>query len=293
MGRQPVTGKLGRARGRSGRLLRRVATLGGVGALGLLAGCSGQAARFGLPEAASAQAPNMANLWVGAWIASLIIGGLVWGLIGWSVIRYRHKEGINSAPRQTKYHLPLELLYTLVPFLIVGVLFFYTVRADDAMKAQSPNPDVVIDVIGQKWSWTFNYNEADNPAIGTDAHEVGTLEKIPDLYLPLNKTVRINLNSPDVIHSFWVPSFYYKLDVVPGHPNSMDVTPTKLGVFDGKCAELCGTYHSLMLFEVHIVTEEEYNEYVKELAASGNAGVKELPTSSEDTLPEYENEGEH
>ncbi|MCC2593441.1 cytochrome c oxidase subunit II [Tessaracoccus sp. OS52] len=254
--------------------------------------CSGQGARFGLPEAASAEAPNVSSLWIGAWIASLIIGGLVWGLIGWSVVRYRHKEGVNSAPRQTKYHLPLELLYTLVPFLIVGVLFFYTVRSADAMKSQTPEPDLVIDVIGQKWSWTFNYNEADNPAIGVDAHESGTLEKIPDLYLPVNKTVRINLQSPDVIHSFWVPSFYYKLDVIPGHPNSMDVTPNKIGVYDGKCAELCGTYHALMLFEVHVVSEEDYNAYVTQLADSGNEGVIEMPSSLADTLPQTETEGD-
>ena len=78
----------------------------------------------------------MGSLWVGAWIASLVIGLLVWGLIGWAVVRYRSKDGDNTAPRQTKYHLPLELLYTLVPFLIIGVLFFYTVKAQDAMIEQ-------------------------------------------------------------------------------------------------------------------------------------------------------------
>lgn len=234
----------------------------------------------------------MGNLWLGFWIASLLIGGLVWGLIGWSIIRYRVKPGQERAiPRQTKYHLPLELLYTLVPFLIVGVLFFYTMRSADAMNDQSEEPDLVIDVIGQKWSWTFNYIEGDNPQIGTDAHEVGTLESIPDLYLPQGKRVRINLEAPDVIHSFWVPAFYYKLDVIPGHPNSFDVTPTKLGTYDGKCAELCGTYHSLMLFKVHIVPEEEYNEKIKELAASGNDGALPMPSNAENTVP-IEDEGE-
>ena len=234
----------------------------------------------------------MGNLWLGFWIASLLIGGLVCGLIGWSIIRYRVKPGQERAiPRQTKYHLPLELLYTLVPFLIVGVLFFYTMRSADAMNDQSEEPDLVIDVIGQKWSWTFNYIEGDNPEIGTDAHEVGTLESIPDLYLPQGKRVRINLEAPDVIHSFWVPAFYYKLDVIPGHPNSFDVTPTKLGTYDGKCAELCGTYHSLMLFKVHIVPEEEYNEKIKELAASGNDGALPMPSNAENTVP-IEDEGE-
>lgn len=234
----------------------------------------------------------MGGLWIGAWIACFVIGGLVWGLIGWSVVRYRVKPGDNTAPRQTKYHLPLELLYTLVPFLIIGVLFFYTMRTADAMTATSDEPDVVIDVIGQKWSWTFNYNEADNPEIGVNAHEIGTLERIPDLYLPVNKSVQINLMSPDVIHSFWVPSFYYKLDVVPGVVNTMEVTPNRIGVYDGKCAELCGTYHALMLFKVHVVSEADYNAHVAELAASGNQGVVALPPSLADTLPSYEKEGD-
>ena len=255
-----------------------------------LAGCSGQGARLGLPVQASAESSNMSTLWIGMWIAAFIIGGLVWGLIGWSVIRYRRRDGDRPAPRQTKYHLPLELLYTLVPFLIIGVLFFYTVKAQDALVDQSGDPDVTVNVIGQKWSWTFNYMEQDNPAIGTNAHEVGTLQEIPDLYLPVDKKVRFNLNSADVIHSFWVPSFYFKMDVIPGYPNSFDVTPNRIGTYDGKCAELCGTYHALMVFKVHIVSEEDYNAKVLELAENGNAGEVLLPESSVNILPTIEAE---
>jgi cytochrome c oxidase subunit 2 len=209
----------------------------------------------------------------------------VWGLIGWAVIRYRRKDGDAPAPRQTAYHLPLELLYTLVPFLIVGVLFFYTVKAQDAMRDQTAEPEVVVDVVGQKWSWTFNYMEEGNPDVGTNAFEVGTIEKIPDLYLPVNKRVRFNLDSADVIHSFWVPSFYFKLDVIPGHPNSFDATPNKLGTYDGKCAELCGEFHARMIFKVHVVTEEEYEAKVRELAESGNAGTRTVQDAIQAVLP--------
>ena len=264
----------------------RAALLVGVpfSLMGLTA-CSEQAARFGLPVAATEQAPVMGNVWVGAWIASLIIGLLVWGLIGWAVIRYRRRDGDAPAPRQTTYHLPLELLYTLVPFLIIGVLFFYTVKASDAVLQTSDDPDVTINVIGQKWSWTFNYLEADNPDIGTDAFTVGTLETIPELYLPVDQTVRFNLQSADVIHSFWVPSFYFKMDVIPGTTNSFEVTPNRLGIYDGKCAELCGEYHALMLFKLHVVTQEEYAAHVRELAANGNAGERELQEALQAVLP--------
>ena len=233
---------------------------------------------FGLPAASTEQAHHVGNLWLGAWIASLVIGGIVWALIGWAVIRYRRKDGDAPAPRQTTYHLPLELLYTLVPFLIVGVLFFYTVQSQDNVLAKSPGgPAHTVNVLGQKWSWTFNYMEDRNPAVGNVVHEAGTIEKIPDLYLPVNESVRFNLTSADVIHSFWVPEFYFKMDVIPGHPNSFDVTPNRTGTFLAKCAELCGTYHSAMLFNVHVVSVDEYNAYLKGLAAKGQTGELKAP----------------
>lgn len=250
-----------------------------------LSGCSDNWARFGLPEPASEQAPAMGNLWNGFWITALVIGVLVWGLILWAIIRYRAKDGDTKPPRQTRYHLPLEILYTLVPFLIVGVLFLYTIRAADEVLEHGREPDVEIDVIGQKWSWTFNYHGADDPDVGVDAHNVGTLQKIPDLYLPVDKTVRFTLESADVIHSFWIPNFYFKMDVIPGHTNSFDVTPNKIGVYDGKCAELCGEYHAAMLFKVHVVSEEDYNEYVKQLAADGSEGHIEMPNTTKHVLP--------
>ncbi len=261
---------------------RAVAAVAAAGGALALSGCSSETlqqwSRWGLPEAATDRAPFIGNLWNGAWIASMIIGVLVWGLIGYALIRFRRRNH-DEAPKQTQYHLPMEILYTLVPFLIIGVLFFFTVQAQNGVlaKDQSANQHQ-IDVIGQKWSWTFNYREADNAAIGSDAHTVGTIETIPTLYLPLDKPVRFNLQSADVIHSFWVPDFYFKLDVIPGHPNSFDVTPTKEGEFLGKCAELCGTYHAQMVFNVKVLPEAEYNAQIKQLAASGQTGDLTVPS---------------
>lgn len=261
----------------------------GAVALALLSGCStadqGQAARFGLVDPASDRAPSMGHLWVGGWIAALVIGVLVWGLIGYAAIRFRRRKGDPEIPRQTRYHLPLEVLYTLVPFLIIGVLFFYTVRTQNSVLKKDAEPQHTIHVVGQKWSWTFNYMEADNPdAGGVVTHEAGTIEKIPDLYLPVDQSVRFTLHSADVIHSFWVPAFYFKLDVIPGHPNQFDLTPTKIGVYDGKCAEFCGTYHANMLFKVHVVSVEDYNAHLKKLKAQGLTG-EIVPPSSVAALP--------
>ena len=267
----------------SRRAIRRSVTAAAIIGAGLaLSGCQQatleQWGRWGLPEAATDRAPYMGNLWNGAWIASMIIGVFVWGLMGWAVFRYRRKHD-DEMPRQTRYNLPLEILYTLVPFLIIGVLFFFTVQSQNGLLAKETSQPVhTINVVGQKWSWSFNYMEASNAAIGVDAHTIGTIENIPTLYLPVNKPVRFNLNSADVIHSFWVPDFYFKLDVIPARVNSFDVTPTREGTYLGKCAELCGTYHALMLFNVKVVSEAEYNAHVKSLAAQGQTGEVKGPS---------------
>ena len=263
-----------------------LAAAAGVGAFAL-AGCSAdtvsQWGRFGLPVAASDRAPLIGNLWTGAWIAALVVGVFVWGLIIWVMIRYR-KKSPDQQPEQKQYNLPLELLYTLVPFLIIAVLFFFTVQTQNGVLAKASEQQSglhTVNVIGQKWSWTFNYMEADNPAVGAVVHQAGTIDKIPDLYLPVDKPVRFNLTSADVIHSFYIPAFYFKLDVIPGRVNSFDVTPDRIGTYSGKCAELCGTYHAAMLFTVHVVSEEDYLAYLNQLKAAGQTG--------EITAPAYPN----
>jgi cytochrome c oxidase subunit 2 len=261
-------------RRRLGQPVRRALIGLPVLALLVLTGCSadsvGQFKRLGLPQSASDRAPYIHDLWIGTWIAAGIIGVGMWGLIIYAAVHFKTKH--NEMPRQSRYNLPMEIFYTIAPFVVIGVLFYYTILAQNNVQAKVKQPDVTINVVGQKWSWTFNYKSAANPAVGTDVWESGTINMTPDLYLPVNKSVHFNLNSPDVIHSFWIPAFYEKLDVVPGRNNNFDATPNKEGVFRGKCAELCGTYHSAMLFNVHIVSEDEYNAYLKTLVAKGQTG---------------------
>jgi cytochrome c oxidase subunit 2 len=243
-----------------------------VGTL-VLTGCSSQTTdqwkRLGLPVDATDRSEAMKSLWIGAWIAALIVGFLVWGLILYVVVRYRRRS--EDAPRQTRYNLPLEVLYTLAPFAIIGVLFFYTVEHGNKITAISDNPGHTINVVGQQWQWTFNYKDQVDGADGV--WETGTLQQPAQLWLPVNQSVQFNLTSPDVIHSFWVPSFYFKLDVIPGRTNRFQVTPTRTGIFAGKCAELCGLYHSRMVFSVKVVSAEEYQAHLKDLAAKGQTGA--------------------
>jgi len=221
-------------------------------------------------------------MWTGSWDALWLVGIVVWGLMAYVSIRYRRRDEA-FVPVQLRYHLPIEIFYTLVPVMMVIVMFFFTVRAQDHVLADDNKPaDYNILVVGQKWSWTFNYDvdvtQDDKRTISptaTTAFEAGTPAEPPTLYLPVNKSVSLDLRSPDVIHSFWVPAFLFKLDVFPGRPGHFTVTPTETGTFVGKCTELCGTYHSRMLFNVKVVSEAEYKAHVAELAAAGNTGLAE------------------
>jgi cytochrome c oxidase subunit 2 len=248
--------------------------LASTGGLLLLAGCSSQDVaaleRLGLPVPATDRAPEIANLWIGSWIAAGIVGLTVWGLLGYVVLRFSSDH--NQMPRQNRYNLPMEIFYTTAPFVIIGVLFYYTILAQNVVTDRSAKADLTVDVVAQKWSWSFNYRSADNPAVGQNVYEVGTISATPDLYLPVNQRVDFVLTSVDVNHSFWVPAFYEKLDVIPGRNNNFQVTPTREGVYRGKCTELCGTYHQAMLFNVHIVSQAEYNDHLKTLAAKGQVG---------------------
>jgi cytochrome c oxidase subunit 2 len=247
-----------------------------------LTGCSAelvaQMKRLGFPPPASDRSPFILNLWIGTWIAAFAVGFIMWGLILWAANRYKTRHA--KMPPQNRYNLPMEIFYTIAPFIIIAVLFYYTVLAQNAVQKKVADPEVTVDVVGQKWSWTFNYKAADNPAVGQDVWEAGTINKTPDLYLPAGKLIQFNLSSPDVIHSFWVPSFYEKLDVIPGRHNSLQLTPTTEGVFAGKCAELCGTYHSAMLFNVHVVSENDYNNYLRSLVAKGQIGEAKGPSQA-------------
>jgi cytochrome c oxidase subunit II len=259
--------------------LRRIGlwTTASAGLL-LLGACSSadqdQIRRLALPEPVTDRGPAIYDLWHGAWLAAFLVGVLMWGLIGWASFVYRRRSD-DEIPVQTRYNLPIEILYTVAPIVIVLVFFYYTVTVQnqvlDDSNSETGEADHQVKVVGQQWSWSFNYLDED--AVGKqDVFTVGTTADRPTLVLPVGESVDVDLVSPDVIHSFWVPAFLFKMDVVPGRLNSFSFTPTKVGTFVGRCAELCGAYHSRMLFDVDVVSAEKYDEYLRGLEAEGNVG---------------------
>ncbi|KRF36309.1 hypothetical protein ASG94_02240 [Nocardioides sp. Soil805] len=251
--------------------VRRVATGVALAAVLLfLSACdaadSDQIARLAMPEPITEQGPATFDLWKWAWVAAMATGIIVWGLIAWVVIRFRRRSD-DEIPVQTRYNLPLEIFYTIAPIMMVIVFFYWTVKVQDDLVELDPQPDVTVDVVGQQWSWTFNYTEQGEG--GTTPYTSGTATQIPTLVLPVDQTVQFNLQSPDVIHDFGVPSFLMKMDVIPGRVNKFQATPTVIGEYRGKCYELCGTYHSRMLFNVRVVSQADYDTYLADLADQG------------------------
>jgi cytochrome c oxidase subunit 2 len=187
-----------------------------------------------------------------------------------------------------RYNNPVEALFTVVPLILVVGFFAFTAKTMSDIERPTPNPDVKIEVIGKQWSWDFNYTNANVYDSGVQSQfegEKGSEAALPVLYLPVNKTVQIDLRSRDVVHSFWVIDFLYKKDVFPGHTNHMYFTPTKVGTYKGKCAELCGEFHSMMLFNVKIVEQAEYDAHMAQLAAKGNVGQLDENYDRNQNLP--------
>jgi len=279
-----------------GRILRRPLGVAGITAAGLiLSGCSpydeSDIKRLALPVPASDRTDPVWDLWLGSWIAVLVVFALVFGLMVYAMIRFRKRD--DTPPSQIRYHLPLEVLYTIAPCIIVAVFFFHTVVAQNAILKEVPNPDHEIVVVGSKWQWAFDYMD-EKAVAGEDVFDVGTPADPANLYLPVNESVRFILKSPDVIHSFWIPEFYFKLDVVPGKKpfNQFDVTPTRKGTFTGRCAELCGLYHSRMIFKVHVVSRAEYDKHLNELKTLGQVGAP-VGAARADTVAGLGNGDEH
>lgn len=254
-------------------LRRRLPQALGLGLVVVSAtGCSSETLpRLGLPRPATEQAPQILSLWQGSWAAALVIGCIVWFLVVWSVIFHRRTRTKQEIPPQTRYNVPIEALYTTVPLIIVSVLFYFTARDESDLMHRAKHPDVTVNVVGYQWSWAFNYKGDVDGSNGV--WEAGTPGQPPTLYLPVNERVSFVLTSRDVIHSFWVPSFLMKQDVVPGRVNGFDVTPNRKGEFVGKCAELCGVDHSRMLFNVKVVDKAEYQAHLKQLKAKGQTGA--------------------
>jgi cytochrome c oxidase subunit 2 len=256
----------GPRRAQKRRLLTRI---GGLLTVALLTtGCDGVWSRGGFPAPVTKEGQNLLGVWRGSLITAGCVGVFVIGLILYSAVFYRRRRD-DELPRQVRYNLPIEVLYTLVPVLMVAILFYFTaIRENDTDHFSTP-ADVNINVVGFQWAWQFNY-------LDDGISVTGRPGEYPQLVLPVGETVRFYETSPDVIHAFWVIPFLFKRDVVPGRTNSFQVTLTHTGTFQGKCTELCGVDHDRMLFTVRVVPQASYQAWLTHTTAVARSGANPM-----------------
>jgi cytochrome c oxidase subunit 2 len=258
-----------RARSLRGSRVGKVSLLAALVAVALTGCSSEEVLRFGWPEGVTPEADLMRQLWTWAVIAALAVGVVVWGLIFWTVTFHRKKKNSsNELPRQFQYNVPLELFCVVIPIVMVCVLFFFTATTESEVLDETDDPDVTIDVVAFQWNWEFRYPSAPKTAQGQTISTIGSSSEIPLLVLPTNSTIQYNLRSTDVIHSFWVPEFNFKRDVFPfpeknNQDNTFQNTIDTEGAFVGRCAELCGTYHAVMNFEVRALSPDKFDRYIQ------------------------------
>lgn len=277
---------------------RRLLGLLAGGALALvLGGC--QVPAFWEYRGSTTQGHDEFNLWAGTFIAAIVVGGITAVLILWAIVRYRRRS--DEMPRQFQYHIPLELTYTIVPVIIVLILFGFTFVDENKVDALAANPPVTVNVYGFQWGWAFNYAGTSVTIQGettTDPDPVGpagpggpacapVVDCLgPGLVVPAGQTVQINLRSKDVIHGFYVPEFNFSRYAQPGVLNQFDLTVNKSGVYRAQCTQFCGLYHSYMLFHVVAMPPAQFRTWLAS-EGSGNGVVGPNTGPNKATTPTY------
>jgi cytochrome c oxidase subunit 2 len=253
----------------------------------VLAGC--KVPSFGVSDGVSKTSHDTFTLWQGFSIAAIVIGGLTLLVIVWAIFRYRRRS--DDIPKQTQYNIPLELLYTVVPILIVFGLFAATVVVENEVVAD-PTPKATINVAAFQWGWKFTYP-------GHRAVVVGQTTEDPEMVMPADQNVRINLVSLDVVHGFYVRAFNFSRYAQPGMTNTFTFRITKTGIYNGQCTQLCGLYHSLMFFKIKVVSPAQFQAWLAQedastsaaSAAAANLVVPYQNRSVVPTKPAYTNYG--
>ena len=231
------------------------------------------------PEAVTTQGALIRDLYTIVFLIGVVIFFVVEGLILWTVIRYRRRPGDVDLPVQTHGNVIAEAVWTVVPTLIVAFLFVISWQTLNTVEIVSAEPQTRIKAIAGQFQWTFEY-------LDDTGQEVLYTQLVPSgdgggMVVPAGRTVQLSLESPDVIHAFYVPQFLFKRDVVPGRINVFEFTINEKeagGTFRGQCAELCGAGHRVMLFDVHARTPADYDAWLAAAIEQANATPPPAPS---------------
>ena len=245
--------------------------------IGLVASIIGVAIALAIdwfPQAATTKAGEIDTLYDVLLIVSVPVFVLVMTVAIYSVVRFRARPGDMSDGEPIHGNTRLEVVWVAVPTIIVSVLAAYAWIVLNDVEAKKPN-EIHVRVIAQQFAWHFQYlDEAGKPTTNT-------------LYLPEGQSVKFDVVTRDVLHSFWVPSFRLKTDTVPGLTTHIRVTPNRLGTFDIVCAELCGLGHSTMRQNAHVVSPQAYKTWISKQkpGATGGGAAPGASASASPTIP--------
>ena len=238
-----------------------------------LAGCNVYPS-YGASRGATSQGQDTFKLYSGMMTTGIIIGGIVFLLILFTVFRYRRRS--DAMPRQFHENIPIEIIYTVVPILIVFALFAFTVitenKVDATVRADATTsqgkPVVQIRVTAFQWGWRFDYPNLNVGVAGEVTNGPGNHG--PQMVVPVGQTVQITLVSDDVIHGFYVRDFNFSRYALPGVTNFFDLNVLQPGTYAGQCTQICGLYHSEMLFSVRAVSPVNFRLWAASEVARGN-----------------------
>lgn len=234
------------------------------------------------PEAVTTQGEAIRELYTIVFLIAVVIFFIVEALILWTVLRYRRRPGDDTLPPQTHGNNVAEIVWTVVPTLIVAFLFVVSWQTLNTVEAVSANPDTRIRAVAGQFQWTFDYlDETGENVLYTQLLPTGD---DGGMAVPAGRTVLLSLESPDVLHAFYVPQFLFKRDVVPGRVNTFEFTVNEEDAgqtFRGQCAELCGSGHRVMLFDVHALTPAEFDAWL----AAKVEGASATPTPPPSAVP--------
>jgi cytochrome c oxidase subunit 2 len=262
------TGQPRRRRGMLGRLL----TLGTLALMALLvlAGCGPDIDppySHISPESPSAEAIQDLYKLV-FWLSLVVFVGVQFAVV-YIAMRYRRKASITKRPPQIHGSRRLEIAWTIIPAIVLLLLLIPTITLLYEGDAAAEEGDIVIDVYGKQWWWEFQYGE--------DVTQDGqSLEVVTgnEITVPVGRELQLNLQTNNVIHSFWIPRLSGKLDLIPGHINMLSITPTEVGRYYGECAEFCGIQHAWMRFTINVVPEDEFYAWVNNWRTSPPTTVR-------------------
>lgn len=206
-----------------------------------------------LPTSASEEFDRIQDLYWFATVMSIVIFSLVGAVVVYSVWKWRVPLDDDADGPPIHGHTGLEIVWTTVPAILVIALGIVSAVVM-SQNGEAGNRPLEVNAIGQQFTWKFRYTDYDDLTTG-------------ELVLPVGQEARFTMTAVDVIHSFWVPNFGQKQDAVPGIETTILVTPTRTGEFEVVCAELCGLGHATMRAKARVVTQAEFDKWVREKQA--------------------------